>query len=388
MPLFCTEEQGRVCRANRHIVKGELQVPFRLTPVAITPPPGTNLAGCTAKSATPRWVVSRFRFEETRKTTRLGSAARTPPTPGSWGYPTRLINLSLTNSANDYLQSCTSYSFETAYSRPNSGPVTPWIRCFPENSVAQRYIETYIQFNTTSGVLRLNQTWYCSDTDPLRPLLYEGSASIKSTHCGETNITTKDICYDSVGCIEYVNTRWCDTARHLAGSNGLLEPQNKTFVGELVRTEMLPANALTDPDPNPNDWSCLGDSVGRPVIWTLRPAPAFYGQPGAFFSTAATAYRSQSAFSVYLDNSALAKRPGGGGPKGVGFELGATTEKLTPYAAEWEPTYRYVLGSTYADLRPRPNKNVIDWGFRFDAKRGYLEVNHTWFCDEKSPGKP
>ncbi|KAK0648008.1 hypothetical protein B0T16DRAFT_455514 [Cercophora newfieldiana] len=376
MPLFCTEDQ--VCKANRHTVKGELQTPLRLTPVAATPPPGANLAGCTANSATPRWMVSTFRFEETRKTTRLGSAARTPPTPGSWGSPTRMVNLSLTNLANNYTQSCTSYTYG------DTRPVTPWIRCFPENVVAQRYIETYIQFNTTSGVLHLNQTWYCSDTDPSRPLLYHGIANIKSTHCGETNIATNNICYDATGCIEYVNTRWCDTARHIAGSNGLLEPQNRTFAGELLRTEILPANALTDPDPDPKDWSCLADSIGRPVTWTLRPAPAYDAQPGAFFTTVPR-FRYLSAFSVYLDNSALSKRPGG---HPEGFELGASTEKLTPHVTDFEPTYWYTLGSIFADLRPRPFRNVVDWGFRFDATVGYLEVNHTWFCEEKSPGKP
>lgn len=384
MPLFCIEDSGRVCKANRHTVKGVLQAPVSyFTPAAIPPPPGANRSGCTASSTLPHWVVSDFRFEETRHRTATGSD------PGPSRYPfgraSRTITLSLRNTANDHLQSCTITLPDTDPN--NSLPVTQWLRCFPNTGIAQRYIATHIQFNTTSANLRLNQTWYCADTSPDRPLLFNGIATIKASFCGESNTTITNAC-PAYNCRDYFSTRWCAIGTYSART-GQVTPANKTFAGEVIHTEILPSNALTDPDPDPNEWSCMADSIGRPVTWRFTAAPSFYAQPGAFFTTSPgyDVDDPRSTFSVYLENSGLARRPGG--PKG-GFGVGALAERMTPYAPGWKPGSKYGLESSPNDIevRRRPFRNVVDWGLRFDAERGYLEVEHSWYCDDKAPGKP
>jgi hypothetical protein len=104
----------------------------------------------------------------------------------------------------------------------------------------------------------------------------------------------------------------------------------------------------------------------------------------------------ESSFGVRLLNSALARRPGG--PEG-GFEVGAEAEQLTPYTGlqnpsgwgyGWRPNWLYMLVGTspYIGSRKRPFINVVDWSFRFDAQAGYLELNHSWFCNDKNPSTP
>ncbi|KAK3348678.1 hypothetical protein B0T25DRAFT_608834 [Lasiosphaeria hispida] len=353
MPLFCIEDNGRVCKANRHIVKGVLQNPVGyFTPAAIPVSPGANLSGCSASSTLPHWVVSNFRFEETRRRTATGSDPG--PSRYPWGRAARTIALSLRNTANDYLQSCTITLPDTDLT--NSNPVTQWLRCFPNTDIAPRHMATHIRFNTTSAELRLNQTWPCADIDPTRPLLYTAIATIKATFCGEVNSTITNAC-QAYNCRDYFNTP--------------------------------AANALQDPDPDPNDWSCMADSIGRPVIWRFTAAPTYYSEAGAFFTTR-PGYdlgKPRSSFSVYLENSGLARRPGG--PRG-GFEVGASAERMTPYGAAWKPAFKYGLESSPNDIqvRQRPFRNMVDWSFRFDAASGYLEVEHSWYCDDKAPGKP
>lgn len=361
MPLFCAEDNGRRCKANRQTIKGYLTEPLlNYYPAAFTPPPGANRPGCTAASILPRWIVSNFRFEETRRMTSTN--------------PAREIAISFRNTAFDYVQSCTVTLPES--DTANSYPVTKWLHCHATPVTASHpHVKTYMRFDTTRATLSLNQTWYCADTDASRPLLFEGLVSVKADFCGEGN-----------------STRWCAVGKY-DETTGVFSTITKTFAGEIIRTEVLPPNAITDPDPDPNEWSCTADSVGRPVVWRLSAAIVSRGVPegAAFFSTGLAsppAYNSSrppvSTFAITLSNSALTRRPGSS------LDIGATSSKLTPYSGSWEPSLKYSLMDSAPEeigLRKRPFRNVIDWGFRFDAERGYLELESSWFCEDKAPGK-
>lgn len=387
MPLFCAEDNGRVCCANRHVVKGTLTDPlYYYTPAAIPPPPGANRPGCTAGSTIPSWIISNFRFEETRYRRVIGIQPSPPQI--SWPRPSRTLTLSLRNTAIDHLQSCTITLPDTDPS--NSQSVTTWLRCFPSTGLAQRYISTHLRFNTTTATLHINQTWYCSDTDPSKPLLYQALATTPSSFCGESNTTITSAC-QAYNCRDYFSTRWCAIGSY-SSHTGLVTPSNKTISGTIAHTSLLPANALTDPDPDPSEWSCTSDSIGKPLLWTLSPAPSkeTYPPPSSsdFFTTTpyyGTTFR--STFSVLLKSSALIRRPGG---PADGFEVGASAEQMTPYSVAWKPTFKYGLEASPNEifLRGRPFRNVVDWAFRFDAERGYLELEHSWFCGDRNLGEP
>ncbi|KAK3370376.1 hypothetical protein B0H63DRAFT_552312 [Podospora didyma] len=355
MPLFCADDAGRVCRANRQVIKGQLTAPVSpFTPATIPPPPGATQPGCTARSGIPTWLLH-FRFEETR----YGRAAGNQQVPSSWRQPTRILTLQLRNDANNYTQTCTI----TTSDDPAILAKT-WRRCFPDTSLAQRYIETYFKFNQTTAQLQINQTWFCSDTDPSQPLLYQATLSYKIPLCGETNTTAPG---NWPQCRDFYQTRWCDMATY---RNNQLYPFNRTVGGTVLRTERLPANALTDPDPDPNQWACTADSLARPVEWRLRSPPT--GTPGQIFSTTwpssySTAIEPRSTFAIELNNSALSPR------------------------GSISPGYTYGLEDTpnlITSQRGRPFRNVVNWSFRFDASSGYLELKHSWFCNDKNPDTP
>lgn len=161
-PLICAEDGGRVCRANRHTVKGILRKPIRYQPATIPPPPGATRQGCTSGSVIPSWTVRNFRFEETRSTRTIRTQALPPLS--RWSVK-RNLTLDIWNSAIDYATSC---SITLPGDWPTNG-TGPWLRCFPDTGIAQRFVQTYIKFNSSSAELKVNQTWYCSDTDPLQP---------------------------------------------------------------------------------------------------------------------------------------------------------------------------------------------------------------------------
>ena len=93
---------------------------------------------------------------------------------------------------------------------------------------------------------------------PNNSLLYEGALSLRIPYCGETTETQRDVCERRTfprGCDMHSLTRWCQTGRYNLQSNRL-EPANVTASGATVRTSRMPANALVDPDPDP-DAVCL-----------------------------------------------------------------------------------------------------------------------------------
>ncbi|KAK5655527.1 hypothetical protein OQA88_5458 [Cercophora sp. LCS_1] len=381
MPLFCADDGGRVCRANRQVVKGQLIAPVNgFTPSTIPPPPGAMQPGCTARSGTyPSWFMH-FRFEETR----YGRASGNRPLPLNWQQAARILQLEIRNEANNYTQRCTISTYDNA-----TVSAQTWRRCFPDTGIAQRYIETYLKFNQTSAELRVNQTWFCSDTDPSQPLLYQGTLTYKVPTCGETKSTAPG---SWPQCRDFYQTRWCEMANFNL-RNGQVVPFNRTVSGTTTRTERLPSNALTDPDPDPNPaaWGCTADSAARPVEWRLRPSQGtgdvfWTSWPSPSYSNSGIEPR--STFSVELNNSALAKR-------GVIPAVGATASWLTPYFSGWQPAFRFALEPAvapdpkyYYERKRRPFRNVVNWGFRFDAESGYLELDHSWFCNDKNPERP
>lgn len=213
-------------------------------------------------------------------------------------------------------------------------------------------------------------------------LLYEGTATSRVAYCGETNTTVYDGC-SWPQCNLHTSQRWCASGTF---RNGQVTSSSTTVKGTILRTEKLPANALVDPDPDPNAWSCTADSLGRPVEWQLsaNKAEGFFSTSWMYFSTVATPW---TVLSFDLLNSALVRRPGGGAAP-----VAARADELTPYIPAWEPARVYDLWEQGSWRVPqggrRPFANMLGWSLRFDAQAKYLELNQSWYCNDKNPTQP
>jgi hypothetical protein len=81
----------------------------------------------------------------------------------------------------------------------------------------------------------------------------------------------------------------------------------------------------------------------------------------------------ETTFWIDINSTALPGQPSMNGASG--------RTALTPYLPPFEPTrnwrgFRVPLG------------NLVDSNLRFDPVNGYLEVNSTWYCNDKRASRP
>ncbi|KAK0740065.1 hypothetical protein B0T18DRAFT_417155, partial [Schizothecium vesticola] len=96
---------------------------------------------------------------------------------------------------------------------------------------------------------------------------------------------------------------------------------------------------------------------------------------------------------------------GGGGGAGVIRNIGnqklrydweeeEESVKTTPWLNTWDPRYTYRSGQRYGEGRLSYGElgwdfyNALEWSLRFDLSTGYMELSHSWYCDDKNPDKP
>lgn len=143
-------------------IRGSLTKPVSLTPAPIPAPPNTDTPNCLANSQhpyNPIWTVTRFFYQATKR------GIDNHPLAAEWNgvlFPyNRTLEIELRNEANGFIQSC-------AFNDPILDNVTDrWWPCsYAKNPHAfpQRAIETFVQFNRDTGEFKVNQTWYCNDT--------------------------------------------------------------------------------------------------------------------------------------------------------------------------------------------------------------------------------
>lgn len=399
LPFFCTENGGRTCRTNKSYVRGQLQTPIQWTPDRIPAPPGAQRPGCTSDSQVPSWVLHAFRYEDERMTYTQGNNQSAPPLD-QWRLGPRENRLSRTltvqirNKATDYLQMCVVQTFE---GETDAEAATRWHRCYPDAGLAVHFVETQIQFDPITANLRVNETWFCADTGGPGMIRFDGTAATQVPYCGTITSVVNDHCYDIyeelVDCDWYYHTRWCATGTRNPPNAATVTLADTTLQGVLQRTALLPANAFSDPDPDPDRWSCTVDSLGRPLEWHLRETPDHLGITD-FFDTQFRFFDEVQAPRSTLDfefaNSAFARREAGNGATRI---MLWRTSGLSPFVPAWRPDFAYGL------VRPesmvivqsggrRPFSNFVDWSLKYDAAKAYLELNHTWYCNDKTPSQP
>ena len=236
-------------------------------------------------------------------------------------------------------------------------------------------------------------------------LLFAATATMRVPYCGWTNTTDLTSCLPgadpdrclSCQCHHHDRTRWCTTAQGPAGHLGTGADRSTSLAATLTRHETLQAKTFTDPNPDPLlDWSCTVSSLSRPVEWRLERTG---GTPSIFevnWLPASTTDFAEAELKFSLHNSALeGDWEKGGLVEYIGAQDGV---ELAPYYPDFQPTHLYgepgevgftdINGWSWQRGRIFPKSNNLAWNVRFDASSGYLELNHSWFCDDRDPSRP
>jgi hypothetical protein len=190
--------------------------------------------------------------------------------------------------------------------------------------------------------------------------------TLNSVYCGWTNTSIHmDSCYMneffSRPCDPHLDIRWCNTT---------YSPLPIWIQGMIVQQAELPANAFTEPDPS--GYSCTVASAGRPVEWRLQEWNLKTEWIEQFYPD-----RTRTNVYLSLNNSALAPRPDGGlvSVAGGGFD------NMTPYLGQNDPS------AVFTNWR-REFANELYWSLRLDPVLEYMELNQSWYCDDKDPAHP
>ncbi len=135
------------------LVRGSLTSPVAVTPAYPIGPTGHDLAGCTAQSEKPAWVISLVHYTSE---------------PG-YGDDVPFLNFNalVTNPANGYQASCMpggSFGDKPDLSRLTCAGVE-----FQSSRVGSYPIVTQGSFDIATATFSLNQTWFCDDTDAAKP---------------------------------------------------------------------------------------------------------------------------------------------------------------------------------------------------------------------------
>jgi hypothetical protein len=303
------------------------------------------------------------------------------------------------------------------------GETDKWWPCFRDRAtqdehlpLLQRNIETWVQFSSKTGQLRVNQTWYCNSENGLTPYkitatarapMYRGN-SREGLMCGEGNNTFYNVsCPQSP--LSFVYGDSCDFTYHakwctLGDRDGYFSwnaPEPLVMPTDTLDVVRLSAGGLAEPEPSPDIWSCTVASLGRgPIKWTLQQShwfdPGFFTQTDWFGVFSDLPEVPSTWFLFNLNSSVFAGFPPTVLSKdGVVRDLGIRQEyngwTMTPWTRTFNPS-RTISDMTESDGYTTNYGwkfyNALDWQFRFDISTGYMELNHSWYCDDKNLDTP
>jgi len=417
LPLHCS---SRLCILDTPFrIDGRLTSPGSLSPsTKFQAPEGISTPNCLANSQlTTEYnsplAITRFMWQATTAMETMHFGNVTKIESGPYTYNRTLVVQVLNRAAN----SVASCAFND---RELDGQTAKWWPCFRDRassqedhgSLLQRNIETWIQFGAQAGQLRINQTWYCNSDDGLTPYQItasgvaphlagwnpysgifcgNGSNSVSGMPCPRNPVITGDSC-------DYVfSTQWCTLGDRDGYDNRPGGPLKIPL--DDIDVVRLPTGEFTEPEPRPEVWSCTVASLGRgPVKWTLQMSEGmdFFAQTDWFGLFSDMPEVMSTWFTFELNNSALAGFPPTMASKdGIVRHVGVREDifdwigVMTPGMRTFDPL-RLVRHSDFGKGWAAGWKfyNALDWNLRFDISTGYMELNHSWYCDDKNLDKP
>ena len=207
--------------------------------------------------------------------------------------------------------------------------------------------------------------------------------------CGLTNDTAYDVLFEPNGEVHQLlnvslAARWCSLGV-TDGGRGVTPATIRASAGDVQR---LGKDTVTDPKAEEGQWSCTVSSLGHgPVFWKLQ-APDFLSDTTWFNHYASDVSDDPvTAIQLTLNSSVFWNRPGGGGPLGVGVsDSQGDGASATPWLKAWDPTHVY--RSAAWDKAGWSVYNFVDWAMRLDLTQKYLELNHSWYCDDMNVSTP
>ncbi|KAK4208278.1 hypothetical protein QBC37DRAFT_297014 [Rhypophila decipiens] len=397
------------------------------------------------------WGIQRLLYEAEQRFTGAGRQNKSPTDPEIMAHMApygRKLELTLTNFQNNYTISCT--LDDPVLDGPASR--TTWFACPPLSSggsaslhtYPQYAIQTYILFDNDKRTIQVNQTWFCNDTGTPYQITASGGTSTGTYKfpfdqggynrilCGNgTNVIREVVCSTSqwVGdmvCDIFISKTWCSLDGTRDGSIAWLPPANDTFyppnmfVPQISASQFdkrqLPPDAFTPfPSPDPlsaNFNSCTILSLGGrgPVEWTLSPTKQYKYFTSTFFPPNGNdGWRSTEGLPTRLafDLSSSVFPPSSLNKvdrSRTASSYRRRTLTLTPYlSSNWDPSAVYRSAVNMADRfrgergdRPTINVdaggwdfyNALEWAVRLDLRTGYVELNHSWYCDDLDVGRP
>ncbi|KAI0521057.1 hypothetical protein F5B22DRAFT_36429 [Xylaria bambusicola] len=375
LPYVCpsVNSSGTECTSSRTKFEGTIHEPVRyLAPAPIPPPPDKSVPGCTQRSLQfSRFIAQKIFYYHLWFTANPDDDHHYI---NNGAYEERSLAVEILNEANNHIATCV---FQ------NSGPGDwangQWFPCFEptaRHTFPKYSLETWVQFDSTTNKLALNQTWYCDDTQEATPMKFvaQGETHLSGSQCGWMNITQDEvICYGVASpitppahCKPEYDVRWCNLTNH--------RPSFSIIDASLLQQIELPRNAFNNPDPEPypDVYSCTVTSLSQPVEIVLSD----FVTRTRF--TGGDNHPNQTSTDVKfrLDNSALIRRPGGGS-----IDVFTGSYAMSPYFESFNPI------QTFAPYK-RNFLNDLGWTLRLDLARQYLELNQSWYCEDKDPQHP
>ena len=153
---------------------------------------------------------------------------------------------------------------------------------------------------------------------------------------------------------------------------------------------------ITEPDPT-STWSCTVASLGRgPVKWTLQYPPSRdWFTPTDWFGYIGHMTGYMGTMSTFDLNSTVFNGlpPIAGIQDGIIRNVGVTGEEdgpyLTPGMRQFDPSRAYQNPKLDDWWNPSWKfYNELGWDVRFDISTGYMELNHSWYRDDKNLNTP
>ncbi|XXH03920.1 hypothetical protein Hte_010328 [Hypoxylon texense] len=314
-------------------IKGSLTEPIEMTPNVA--PEGVNYPGCLDNSEAPSWIVTSWVWNEKWRN----------------GYNSGDLAATFHNPATGFNLTCTGDGEEL--NRDGRYGHERWWGCALDTSPFDSYRTiSLIKLNPITEIFSIDQRWYCNGNEDKAPAYFKAVGDVA---------TTLDCSWNN------------DTAANTSIKTCYQTELPLTVEGTVAnRTELAPDVFF---ELAPTGYSCTISSVLATQWSSTWSSDTVYS--GA---TSAGDLATRDYFNIQF----LAMD---------GFRhVDYTDVSLTPFLPSSDPGRWYDCrdyGGGDDDLSSSVwARHSLECKWQLDLATGYLAINHTWYCDDKTPENP